>query len=191
MCLQCASQGEKDEDHCKTTCSGGQNGVLTRVLKRTMELAALMGRLQFLLLELLSTNTCVNTYASARKTHSSKCTKTNLSKAFRANHGAPANISEPSFQHALVFWIKTAILWTKHLCPFQRCLNQDFSRKKVGNPPGVETPGLEPLERSKVTLTWRKHVDRAPPGLQTSTESTKIRWTRTVERKNEKETLIS
>ena len=124
MCLQCASQGEKDEDHCKTTFSGGQNGVLTRVLKRTMEMAALMGRLQFLLLELLSTNTCVNTYASARKTHGSKCTKTNLSKAFRANHGTPANISEPSFQHALVFWIKTAILWTKILCPFQRCLKR-------------------------------------------------------------------
>ena len=122
MCLQCASQGEKDEDHCKTTFSGGQNAVLTRVLKRTMEMAALMGRLQFLLLELLSTNTCVNTYASARKTHGSKCTKTNLSKAFRANHGTPANTSEPSFQHALVFWIKTAILWTKKLCPFQRCL---------------------------------------------------------------------
>ena len=123
MCLQCASQGEKDEDHCKTTFSGGQNGVLTRVLKRTMDMAAFMGRLQFLLLELLSTSTCVNTYASARKTHGSKCTKTNLSKAFRANHGAPANISEPSFQHALVFWIKTAILWTKILCPFQRCLS--------------------------------------------------------------------
>ena len=36
MCLQCASQGENDEDHCKTTFSRGQNGVLTRVLKRTM-----------------------------------------------------------------------------------------------------------------------------------------------------------
>ena len=122
MCLQCASQGEKDEDRCKRTFSGGQKGVLTRVLKRTMEMAALMGRLQFLLLELLSTNTCVNTYASARKTHGSKCTKTNLAKAFRANHGTPANISEPSFQHALVFGIKTAILWTRILCPFQRCL---------------------------------------------------------------------
>ena len=54
----------------------------------------------FLLLELLSINTCVNTYASARRTHGSKCTKTNLSKAFCASYGTPANISEPSFQHA-------------------------------------------------------------------------------------------
>ena len=82
-----------------------------------------MGRLRFLLLELLSTNTCDNTYASARKTHDSKCTKTNLSKTFRAKNGTPANISEPFFQHALVFWIKATILWTNILCPFQRCLS--------------------------------------------------------------------
>ena len=63
-------------------------------------------RVRFLLLELLSINMCVNTYASARRTHGSKCIKGNLSKTCCANYGTPANISEPSFQHALVFLIK-------------------------------------------------------------------------------------
>ena len=87
-----------------------------------MEMAALMGRFQCLFLELLSINMCVNTYASARRTHGSKCTKMNLSKAFCASYGTPANVSEPSFQHALVFLIKTTISWTEKLCPFQRRL---------------------------------------------------------------------
>ena len=115
-----------------------------------------MRRLQFLLLELLSTNTCVNTYASARKTHGSKCTKTNLSNAFRANHGSPANISEPSFQHALVFWIKTAILWTKILCPFQRCLFQSANRWRLQSPLKTQITAT-PKTPSETTL-W------IPPG---------------------------
>ena len=51
-----------------------------------------------------------------------KCTKMNLSKAFCASYGTPANVSEPSFQHALVLLIKATILWTEKLCPFQRRL---------------------------------------------------------------------
>ena len=78
-----------------------------------MEMAALMGRFQCLFLELLSINTRVKTYASARRTHGSKCTKMNLSKAFCASYGTPGNVSEPSFQHALVFLINATILWTK------------------------------------------------------------------------------
>ena len=72
-----------------------------------------MGRFQCLFWELLSTNTCVNTYASAGEQHDSKCTKMNLSKTFCASHGTHANVSEPSFQHALVFLIKATIVWTK------------------------------------------------------------------------------
>ena len=45
-----------------------------------METGALMGRVDFQLLELLSINTCIDTYASAGRTHGSKCTETNLSK---------------------------------------------------------------------------------------------------------------
>ena len=81
-----------------------------------------MGRLEFLLLELLSKTTCVNAYASAGRTHGSICTKTNLSKAFCVSYGNPSNISEPFFQHVLDFLITTTILWTIILCPFQRCL---------------------------------------------------------------------
>ena len=37
-----------------------------------------------------------------------------LSKAFCASYGTLANVSEPSFQHALVFLIKATILWTNN-----------------------------------------------------------------------------
>ena len=96
---------------------------------------------------------------------------------FRANHGTPANISEPSFQHTLVFWIKTAILWTKILCPFQRCIIAicEFGAlrfRKICAPvkiksalPPPQTQNTPPLKRG-ILWTWVFPAERTHfPGV--------------------------
>ena len=79
-----------------------------------METAALMGRLELLLLQLLSINMCVITYASAGRTHGSKRKKESV-QSICASYGTPSNISGPCFQLALGFLIPATISWTKKL----------------------------------------------------------------------------
>ena len=93
MCLQCASQGEKDEDHCKTTFSGGQNGLLTRVLKRTMQMAAFMGRLQ-----LCFWNCCPQTRASTHTLQPGKHMAQSAQKRICPKHFVQAMEPLPRFQ---------------------------------------------------------------------------------------------
>ena len=64
-----------------------------------------MGRLELLLLELLSMNTC----AKPGEHMAQSAKKANLSKAFRGNYGAPSNISDPPFEHALEVLITASI----------------------------------------------------------------------------------